>query len=148
MEYLDEMEDFDRYKYLLGETVIYYQFMENDLKLIYAGLLPGNFAKNIEFVRSSFKGLGQIVLALEELDFSSGDTPYFTRDTYKLLSKIARQRNFYCHQCCLDFCFNPYFKDSIEFKDSLDSLIKTNNSIRLIQSQTEKYRKAVLDKFN
>ena len=81
MENIEQMEDFDKYKYLLGETIIHYQFMENDLKLIYAGLLPGNFYKNIEMVRSNFKGLGQIVIALEELDFSTGDTPYFTRET-------------------------------------------------------------------
>ena len=42
------MNDFDKYKYLLGETISLYQFMENDLKLIYAGMLKGNFYKNIE----------------------------------------------------------------------------------------------------
>ena len=145
MEY---MEDFDRYKYLLGETIIYYQFMENDLKLIYAGILGGNFYKNIEQVRSTFKGLGQVVIALEELDYSSGQTPYFTRDTYKLLSKLARQRNYYCHQCCIDFCYNPYFKDSSEFQESLQSLIRTNNSIRMVQAETERHRKSILAKYN
>ena len=141
-------EDFDRYKYLLGETIIYYQFMENDLKLIYAGILQGNFYKNIEYVRSTFKGLGQVVIALEELDYSSGQTPYFTRDTYKLLSKLARQRNYYCHQCCIDFCYNPYFKDSTEFKESLEALIRTNNSIRMVQAETERHRKSILAKYN
>ena len=141
-------EDFDRYKYLLGETIIYYQFMENDLKLIYAGILQGNFYKNIEYVRSTFKGLGQVVIALEDLDYSSGQTPYFTRDTYKLLSKLARQRNYYCHQCCIDFCYNPYFKDSTEFKESLESLIRTNNSIRMVQAETERHRKSILAKYN
>lgn len=145
---MEEMEEFDRYKYLLGETIIYYQFMENDLKLIYAGILGGNFYKNIEQVRSTFKGLGQIVIALEELDYSSGQTPYFTRDTYKLLSKLARQRNYYCHQCCIDFCYNPYFKDSFEFKESLASLIRTNNSIRMVQAETERHRKSILAKYN
>ena len=43
------MEDFDRYKYILGETIMLYQFMENDLKLIYAGMLSGNFYKNLEW---------------------------------------------------------------------------------------------------
>ena len=145
---MEEMEDFDRYKYLLGETIIYYQFMENDLKLIYAGILGGNFYKNIEQVRSTFKGLGQVVIALEELDYSTNETPYFTRDTYKLLSKLARQRNYYCHQCCIDFCYNPYFKDSAEFHESLQSLIRTNNSIRMVQSETERHRKSILGKYN
>ena len=71
------MDNFDKYKYILGETIILYQFMENDLKLIYAGMLNGNFYKNIDKVRSTYKGLGQIVMALEELDNSDG-SPYFS----------------------------------------------------------------------
>jgi len=141
------MDDFDKYKYLLGETVMLYQFMENDLKLIYAGMLQGSFYKNIEFVRSNFKGLGQVIMALEEYDHNQ-EAPYFSRDTYAILNKLARQRNYYCHQCCTDFCYNPYFRDSVEFKDSLDSLIKTNTSLKNIQSQTELHRQNILTRYN
>lgn len=141
------MDDFDRYKYLLGETIMLYQFMENDLKLIYAGMLDGNFGKNIEIVRSTFKGLGQIVQALEELDNSDGN-PYFSRDTYILLGKLARQRNFYCHQCCVEFCYAPSFKDSPEFLEGFEKLIRTNESIKSVQLQTEKHRARVLARYN
>ena len=141
------MDDFEEYKFLLGETIILYQFMENDLKLMYAGLLGGSFYKNIDMVRSTYKGLGQIVIALEELD-SKDSSPYFTKETYLLLSKLARQRNYYCHQCCMDFCYNPYFRESPEFKDSLNSLKRTNLSIKNVQSQVEKHRRAILDKLN
>ena len=141
------MDDFDKYKYLLGETVMLYQFMENDLKLIYAGMLNGNFYKNIETVRSTFKGLGQIVQALEELD-NSDSTPYFSKDTYMLLHKLARQRNFYCHQCCVEFCYNPYFRESPEFRESCENLMHTVKSIRDVQAQTQKHREAILARYN
>lgn len=141
------MDDFDKYKYLLGETVMLYQFMENDLKLIYAGMLDGDFYSNISKVRSTFKGLGQVVQALEQLD-NSDEKPYFSRETYALLNKLARQRNFYCHQCCVEFCYNPYFRESAEFKESCESLMKTVKSIREVQAQTQKHREAILDKFN
>ena len=141
------MDNFDKYKYILGETVILYQFMENDLKLIYAGMLSGNFYKNIDKVRSTYKGLGQIVMALEQLDNSDG-TPYFSQDTYALLNKLARQRNYYCHQCCMDFCYNPYFRDSAEFNESLEKLIKTNESIKHVQVETEKHRANILTRYN
>jgi len=137
------MEEFDRYKYLLGETIMLYQFMENDLKLIYAGLLNGNFYKNLEYVRSNFKGLGQVVQALEVLD-NSDDKPYFSADTYVILGKLARQRNFYCHQCCIDFCYDPDFENSPEFKDGMQKLIRTNEIIKSVQEQTEMHRKNVL----
>lgn len=141
------MNDFDKYKYLLGETIMLYQFMENDLKLIYAGMLEGVFYKNIEIVRSNFKGLGQIVQALEQLDHSDSNH-YFTKETYILLNKLARQRNYYCHQCCVDFCYDPNFMQSPEFKDSLEKLIKTNETIKSVQAQTEKHRQMVLERYN
>lgn len=141
------MDNFDKYKYFLGETITLYQFMENDLKLIYAGMLSGNFYKNIDKVRSIYKGLGQIIMALEELDNSDGN-PYFSKDTYALLNKLARQRNYYCHQCCMEFCYNPYFRDSPEFNESFEKLLKTNESIKHIQEQTEKHRINILTRYN
>lgn len=141
------MDNFDKYKYILGETIILYQFMENDLKLIYAGMLSGDFYKNIDKVRSTYKGLGQIIIALETLDNSDGN-PYFSRDTYVLLNKLARQRNYYCHQCCMEFCYNPYFRDSVEFNDSLEKLIQTNTSLKSIQKQTESHRINILTRYN
>ena len=141
------MDNFDKYKYLLGETIILYQFMEYDLKLIYAGMLDGDFYKNIAKVRSTYKGLGQIIMALEELDNSDGN-PYFSEDTYYHLNKLARQRNYYCHQCCMDFCYNPYFMDSPEFTEGLEGLIKTNTLLKNIQSETEKHRINILTRYD
>jgi hypothetical protein len=141
------MDSYDRYKYLLGETILLYQMMENDLKLIYAGMQEGNFFKNIENVRGTYKGLGQIILALEELD-TTRSSPYFTKDTYTLLNKLARQRNYYCHQCSLDFCYDPYFRESIEFKDALSQLERTNEIIKSVQAQTSGHRANVLTRYN
>ena len=141
------MDEYDKYKYLLGETILLYQMMENDLKLIYAGMQEGNFFKNVENTRATFKGLGQIILALEELD-NTHSTPYFTQDTYSLLNKLARQRNYYCHQCSLDFCYDPYFRESIEFKDSLEKLQRTNEIIKSVQAQTSGHRSNILARYN
>ena len=141
------MDNFDKYKYILGETIVLYQFLENDLKIIFAGILKGNFYKNIEYVRSEYKGLGQVIKALEELD-NSDSSPYFSKDTYILLNKLARQRNYYCHQCCVDFAYNPDFKNSIEFRESLEKLIDTNNSIKYVQPQIEEHKMNVLNRFN
>ena len=33
------MDTFDKYKYLLGETIMLYQLMENDLRLMFAGMI-------------------------------------------------------------------------------------------------------------
>jgi len=142
------MDEFDRYKYLLGETIMLYQFMENDLKLIYAGMQEGNFYKNIELVRANCKGLGQVVKSLEDYDLEYNENQYFDSDTYTLLNKLARQRNYYCHQCCVEFAYAPDFINSVEFKDALKSLTDTNRSLKQIQVQTQKHRVRVLEKYN
>ena len=88
-----------------------------------------------------------MIKALEELD-NSDSSPYFSKETYILLNKLARQRNYYCHQCCVDFAYNPDFKNSIEFKESLEKLIDTNNSIKYVQPQIEEHKMNVLNRFN
>ena len=140
------IDPFDKYKYLLGETVMLYQLMENDLKLMYAGMLDGDFAENIDTVRSTYKGLGQIVQALELLD-NSDSTPYFDEETYKLLNKLARQRNYYCHQCCVEFCYDPYFRDTPEFEESLKKLERTNEIIKFVQPQASAHKENVLARY-
>ena len=59
-----------------------------------------------------------------------------------------RQRNYYCHQCALDFCYDPYFRESIEFKDSLEQLERTNEIIKSVQAQTSGHRSNVLARYN
>ncbi len=141
------MDTFDKYKYLLGETIMLYQLMENDLRLMFAGMTSGDFYANLDKVKATYKGLGQLVQALEQLD-NMDSSPYFTRETYSLLNRLARQRNYYCHQCCLDFCYNPYFRDTIEYKQSLDKLEKTNEVIKSIQAQTNRHRELILSRYN
>ena len=72
------IDTFDKYKYLLGETIMLYQLMENDLRLMFAGMCSGDFEANVEKVKSTYKGMGQMVLALEQLD-NSDSSPYFNK---------------------------------------------------------------------
>ena len=141
------MDTFDKYKYLLGETIMLYQLMENDLRLMFAGMTSGDFYANLDKVKATYKGLGQLVQALEQLD-NMDSSPYFTRETYAILNRIARQRNYYCHKCCLDFCYNPQFRESIEYKQSLEKLEKTNDIIKSIQAQTNRHRELILSRYN
>ena len=141
------MDTFDKYKYLLGETIMLYQLMENDLRHMFAGMTSGDFDANLDKVKATYKGLGQLVVALEQLD-NSDSSPYFTAETYALLNRLARQRNYYCHQCCMEFCYNPYFRDTMEYKQSLERLEKTNEIIKSIQAQTNKHRELILSRYN
>lgn len=141
------MLNLNNYKYMIGETILFYQLIENDLKLIYAGMLKGDFDRNLIIVNNEYHGMGQIINALKKLDNSDGK-PYFADNDYKLLSKLAKERNYYCHQCYVDFCYVQNFIYSKQYSESCDKLEKTNGEIQHIQGQTEDIRLKILKQFN
>ena len=141
------MNNFDNYKYLLGETIINYQLIENDLKMIYAGMLSGDFNDNIDYVDKTFHGLGQIIIALQKLD-NSDNKPYFSKEDYKILKNLARDRNYYCHQCAIDFGYIQNFINSTEYKKNYSKLQSVNTEIKRMQKLTEDFRFEILKKYN
>lgn len=63
----------DNFHLLVGETIMECQRIEHDIKLIYAGMLKGDFNKNLDIVKD--KALGPVLVSLEKLDNSDGN-PY------------------------------------------------------------------------
>jgi len=47
--------------------------------------------------------------------------PYFTEDEYKLLDEIRERRNYWCHQCYLDFV---YIQNEYDRQNRLSKLIR------------------------
>ena len=141
------MNNFDNYKYLLGDTIINYQLIENDLKMIYAGMLTGDFNDNIDYADKTFHGLGQIINALQKLD-NSDNKPYFSKEDYKILKNLARDRNYYCHQCAIDFGYIQNFINSTEYKKNYSKLQSVNTEIKRMQKLTEDFRFEILKKYN
>ena len=142
-----KMNNFDNYKYLLGETIINYQLIENDLKMIYAGMLSGDFNDNFDYADKTFHGLGQIINALQKLD-NSDNKPYFSKEDYKILKNLARDRNYYCHQCAIDFGYIQNFINSTEYKKNYSKLQSVNTEIKRMQKLTEDFRLEILKKYN
>ncbi len=137
----------DEYKFLVGETILHYQLIENDLKIIYAGMLMGNIEENLAKVDREFRGLGDVIFALEKLDNSDGH-PFFSENDYRMLKRLAGQRNYYCHQCFVDFCYIRDFIRSEEYAKSCSKLKRTNDDIKKIQEQTENFKLTILNQYN
>lgn len=78
------------------------QCIEHDIKIMYAGMLRGDFNKNLDTVVN--KPLGPVLKKLEELDYSDG-APYFSRDDYTLLNEIKEIRNYWVHKGYIDFLY-------------------------------------------
>lgn len=138
--------EFDEYKFYLGETIVFYQLVEYDLKVILAAMMSGKIEDNINYIESSLKGMGQIIVELEKLD-NSTSKPYFDKQTYMLLQKTARCRNYYCHKCAVDFAFIANSLESNKFKQEFLTLKKVNEDLKYIQNQTTIFRIESLKKY-
>ena len=140
------MANLEQYKLYLGEIILDFQTIESDLRLIYAGMLKGDFEENCAFVKK-MPGIGTVVKNLRELD-NSDNRPYFNNKEYDYLSKIADKRNHYCHQCFLDFIYIENFENSREFKKSFDQLVKDCDEVSKIYRTVEQNRLKVLRMYN
>lgn len=76
--------DLERFHFLIGQTIMYCQIIEHDVKRIYAAMLKGDYYENLEIVER--QTLGQTLSKLKELDISD-NKPIFLKATIIFLSK-------------------------------------------------------------
>ena len=92
----------DKFKLIHSELIMQVQLIENDLRLIYAAMRKGDFNDNIEILEKA--NLGKIITELKKLDYSDGN-PDLSEKDYKLLNQIREIRNYWCHQCYIDYVY-------------------------------------------
>ena len=134
----------DTFNMVVGNTIMECQRIEHDIKLIYAGMLKGDFNENIKLVKDL--ALGPVLIELEQLD-NSDKKPYLTADDYKLLKQIKNVRNWLVHKVYMDFMYEK----QAEWEDSLNKsyakLLDFNSRIKGLSNQVEQIRIDVLKKF-
>lgn len=111
--------DFNQFKILHSETIMYYQIIEHDLKLIYAYMLKGNIYANLDEIEN--KTLGQMIKMLKELDNSDGK-PLISSGDYNFLSQISTNRNLWAHQTYIEFIYIDNFLGSKEYQKQCEKL--------------------------
>ncbi len=87
---------------MMGILIKKCQCIEHDIKIMYAGMLRGDFSNNLDAVIN--KPLGSVLKKLEELDYSD-ESPYLSRDDYTLLNEIKEIRNYWVHKGYIDFLY-------------------------------------------
>ncbi len=92
----------DKFKLIHSELIMQVQLIENDLRLIYAAIKSGDFDDNIDYLEKA--NLGRIIKELKRLDYSDG-SPDLSEKDYELLNQIREIRNYWCHQCYLDYVY-------------------------------------------
>jgi len=137
--------DRNRFKLIHSELIQQVQCVENNLKIIYAAMLKGDFNKNLKSTERM--NLGKIARELEYLD-NSDDMPEFSEEEYNTIDEIREIRNYWCHQCYLDFV---YIQDDNErekaFQKIANKLHYDEYRTYELFEKTEKMRLYILKKY-
>lgn len=134
----------EQFNLLVGETILECQRIEHDIKLIYAGMLKGDFAQNIYEVNN--QTLGAVVKALEEPD-NSDKNSYLSKGDYKLLKEITRVRNWLVHKSYADFMYLNDSEWMRGYNRCFKKLNEFNERMKYLGDQVEMVRIEVLKHF-
>ncbi len=135
----------ERFKLIHSELIQQVQCVEYNLKVIYAAMRKGNFNANLQSLSKA--NLGKIARELENLDYSD-DCPELSEDDYDTIDEIRNIRNYWCHQCFLDFVYiQDNWQREQEFQRIAERLHYDENRTYALMQKTEKMRIAILNKY-
>lgn len=129
-----ELNDFHMY---LGQTVMYCQIIEHDVKFIFAIMCKGDIAETLEMIEKERWTLGLAINELRAIDCQSGKTPNISDADYNFLKQITKKRNYWCHSAYLNFVYNANFKSSPEYKEICENLINDNTQLKKVYKNLE-----------
>lgn len=136
----------DTFKMIHSELIQQVQCIEHNLKVMYAAMKRGNFQSNLEAMSKA--NLWKIVRELEVLDYSD-DFPELSEDDYDLIDEIRDIRNYWCHQCYIDFVYIvDNFQRERKFQDIAQRLHYDENRTYALHQKIEKMKLYILDKYN
>ncbi len=135
------IKDLQEFHYYVGETIMFCQCIEHDIKWIYAGMLRGDCDENFNTISKEKWTFGKTVSKLEELDNCDND-PYFDKEDYALLKRIAKIRNYWAHNAYVDFVYEK--SNEKAFNKVSKRLENDHNRLEKIHDSVEKVRLDVL----
>ena len=129
---------------IVGETIMYCQCIEHDVKLIFAGMKAGDFQSNLREIKRA--NLGDTLKELERLD-KSDDKPYFTNSDYRLLDKIRMVRNYLAHEIYREFLYLRGEERNSTYERVCERLERENSQLADLYKSVERVRISVLKNF-
>ena len=137
--------DRDTFKLIHSELIQQVQSIEFNLRRTYAAMCEGNFEDN--FRRLEKSNLGKIARELEDLDYSD-DCPELSEDDYDLIDEIREIRNYWCHQCYIDFMYiNNDREREKKFQKIAQRLQRDENRTYALSVKLEKVYFSILKKY-
>lgn len=129
---------------LVGETIMFCQLIENDLKIIFASMLKGKFEENLVKIKKDT--FGKILQRLEELDYIDNN-PMISKSDYKFLKQMSKKRNHWCHNSYLCFSYIENYLFSNKFENEFKKLEMENQQFKSVQKTLEQIRLEVYHKY-
>ena len=132
---LAEYMTFEAFNQLHSETIKHCQCIEYNLKWIYSYMLKGNQYENFETLEKTT--LVVLVEKLKELD-NSDNNPFISNDDYNFLKQMTDKRNYWYHQCYIDFIYEKSFINSSEYNKVCNKLIRDHDRFEIVNNNVEK----------
>ncbi len=129
--------DFNQFKILHSETIMYYQVVEHDLKLIYAYMHKGDVQDNLDDVET--RSLGQMIDILKVLDNEDGK-PNISANDYNYLKQLSKNRNHWAHKVFTEFMYEDNFLYTQEYERQCNKLVKDHDRLSVVYKNVEKVR--------
>lgn len=133
------------FKLTHSELIMQVQCIENDMRLIYAAMKEGNFCENIDEIDTA--SFGTIMKELKKVDKSDGVLDLSEND-YDFIDHIREMRNYWCHQCYLDFIYiTDKKKKKQKFQEISDRLYQDEKLAHALHVKLECIRNLKLQEF-
>lgn len=129
--------DFEEYKRLHSETIMYYQIIEHDIKYIYSFMLAGDIDEHFDKIEN--RTLGQMIKMLKDLDNSDGK-PLISAGDYNFLSQICENRNLWAHSCYTEFIYKSNFTNTREYQRQCEKLQRDHDRVSRASDILEEIR--------
>ena len=133
----------EKFRQMHSEIIENYQCIEYDMRRIYSSMRDFNEDIDEDYdecmERVEELNWGTILKMLESEDKRDGE-PYFTDEEYAMLDDMRNQRNFWCHQCYLEWV---YIADDRKRSAALERMLRRleneGNRAAKIQKKMERY---------
>lgn len=136
--------DYNTFKLIHSELIQWVQYIEHDLKIVYAILKTGNSEDNYEEVDN--KPLGALLKSFHNLDEELGYSKIKQED-YVLLDKVREIRNYWCHRGYVDFHYvEGQEAHEAAFQEVAERLHYDEIRVYELYEKVEKLRKSVVRK--
>ena len=138
--------DINEFHFMLGQTIMYCQIIEHDVKMIYAAMHNGDMRRTLREIERKKWTLGATIENLKRLDLSDGNA-YISLEDYEFLQDMTDKRNHWCHDCYINFIYERDIDKSVSYSRECVNLRRDNAKLGMVYKMLENVRVRAMEDF-